>query len=374
MINYQAIMEYNSMEITNNKFAIKLVFLIAILLSSNTFAWIYPEHRDITLLAVQKLNEQNRALIDNLWIKARIGYEDRLKEFIIDPEQTTNPNKLDFASWAAIAGDHSCSPAIMLSNVLESDWILKVADVAAQLKIDLAKSEDLYERVNALRDSDIKLQRVDPNYATRAGSNNVHFLLARPNAEIQVRDYLIACLTAGVELNALGAYTWFHISALPKAAKSYSENLSDEEYSALIQAAFADEGFTLHFLEDSFASGHTAGTWGNAAQRKGTHDYYNQKGLAVTTWDGHNLVLTGDAFMRIEDAEIASKSVQMSLEQLIAAATGKLTFDYNLNNTEIVASPDSFIGVVSALSSSALSNGFGTTQNNPGVQLELILE
>ena len=374
MINYQAIMEYNSMEITNNKFAIKLVFLIAILLSSNTFAWIYPEHRDITLLAVQKLNEQNRALIDNLWVKARIGYEDRLKEFIIDPEQTTNPNKLDFASWAAIAGDHSCSPAIMLSNVLESDWILKVADVAAQLKIDLAKSEDLYERVNALRDSDIKLQRVDPNYATRAGSNNVHFLLARPNAEIQVRDYLIACLTAGVELNALGAYTWFHISALPKAAKSYSENLSDEEYSALIQAAFADEGFTLHFLEDSFASGHTAGTWGNAAQRKGTHDYYNQKGLAVTTWDGHNLVLTGDAFMRIEDAEIASKSVQMSLEQLIAAATGKLTFDYNLNNTEIVASPDSFIGVVSALSSSALSNGFGTTQNNPGVQLELILE
>jgi hypothetical protein len=397
------------------KFTIIILFLMIVGYSNNS-ALIYPEHRDITLLAIQKLNQENRSLLDQLWMKARIGHEARLTESIIDTEQSIAPPKLDFASWAAIAGDHSCSPERMLSNILNSEWIMYVADVAAQLKIDLVSSEDLHEHLNALRDSDIKLQRVDPNYATRAGSNNVHFLLARPNANIQVRDYLIACLTAGAELNALGAYTWFHISALQKAAKSFEENLSDEERSALILAAFADEGFALHFLEDSFASGHTAGTWGNAAQRKGTHDYYNQKGLAATTWDGKSMVLTGDAFMRKEDAEIASKSVQMSLEQLIAAATGKLTFDYSINNTQVVASPDSFntcknnfmperhvdkalytpiadvlkstplpglgaglgefprftaelgsfIGVVSALNSSALSNGFGTTQNNQG--------
>ena len=131
----------------------------------------------------------------------------------------------------------------MLHNVLQTDWILKVADVAAQLKIDLIESENRHEHINALRDSDIKLQRVDPEYATRAGSNNVHFLLARPDADTKVREYLIACLTEGAELNALGAYTWFHVSALLKASKYFSESLSDDERNALILSALADEAF-----------------------------------------------------------------------------------------------------------------------------------
>ncbi|MCK5699937.1 MAG: hypothetical protein KAI29_02240, partial [Cyclobacteriaceae bacterium] len=394
-----------------------IIFVFILIGNCNILAWIYPEHRDITLLAIQNLSQQNRTIIDRLWIEASVGYKGRLTESIIDPEQSTNPAKLDFASWAAIAGDHSCSPEIMLTSILHSDWILKVANVAAQLKIDLANSENRHEHVNALRDSDIKLQRVDPKYATRAGSNNVHFLLARPKADTDAREYLIACLSAGAELNALGAYTWFHISALQKAAKYYSENLSEEERSALILSAFADEGFALHFLEDSFAAGHTAGTWGNAAQRKGTHDYYNEKGLEVSTWDGKRVILTGDAFMRKEDAEIAAISVKLSLEQLIAAATGKLTFEYEYNNEIVKASPDnfnactnnympereidkaiidpiadvlittplpglasglgefprftaelgSFIGVVSALRGNTISGGFGVDQNQPGV-------
>ena len=169
---------------------------------------------------------------------------------------------------------------------------------------------------------------MDPEYATRAGSNNVHFLLARPDAYIEVRDYLIACLSEGAELNALGAYTWYHFSALEKASKYFNENLSDKERSALILSALADEGFGLHFLEDAFASGHTAGTWGDASQRKGTHDYYNERGLEVTTWDGQRRIITGDAFMRTEDAEFTSIAVQKSLEQLLDAASGKLTVDY----------------------------------------------
>lgn len=383
---------------------------------SYTFAWIYPEHRDITLLSVQNMDQHYRAELDNLWVEARLGFENRLTAGIIDPTQNIEPKQLDFASWAGIAGDHSCSPDNMLSNVLYTEWILKVADIAAQLKIDLANAENRHEHVNALRDSDIKLQRADPQYATRAGSNNVHFLLALPDMDTEVREYLIACLAAGAELNALGAYTWFHISALQKAAKYFSESLSKEERSALIRSALADEAFALHFLEDSFAAGHTAGTWGNASQRKGTHDYYNEKGLAVTTWDERRMILTGDAFMREQDAEIAAISVQKSLEQLIDAATGRLTFDYQYNNTIVEAVPDTFnvcknntmlkrevdpeiidpcaeilvttpvpglatglgeyprfrselgtfIGVVSAVRGNALSGGFGTTQNSPG--------
>ena len=87
----------------------------------------------------------------------------------------------------------------------------------------------------------------------------------------------------------------------------------------------ADEGFALHFLEDTFAAGHVAGTWGDVSQRKGTHDYYNEAGLEVFTWGGgsHSAVLMGDAHMRPEDAERAAGVVRDSLAQVIDQATGR---------------------------------------------------
>ena len=324
----------------------KFIYTIVIVLSwlNCSFAWIYPEHRDIAILAIQNLNPEYRSILDKLWSEARIGYEERLTEAVIDATQSVNPTQLDYASWPAISGDHSCSPKNMLYNVLQTDWILDVANVTAQLKIDLANSKQEHDRINALRDSDVNLQRVDPHYATRAGSNNVHFLLARPRTDIEVREYLISCLTEGAELNALGVYTWFHISALLKASKYFNENknLSSEERSALILAALADEAFALHFLEDSFASGHTAGTWGDASQRKGTHDYYNEHGLEVVTWNDRRMVLNGDAFMTQKDADTTAKSVRLSIEELLDAASGKLTFDYQYSDEIIEALPDSF--------------------------------
>jgi hypothetical protein len=393
-----------------------LSILVLILCAGKSLAWIYPEHRDITLLAIQKLNPDYRATLDQLWEQARTGYEERLTTAVIDATQSISPTQLDFASWPAISGDHSCSPENLLYNVLQTDWILQVADIAAQLKIDLLEAENRHEHINALRDSDIKFQRVDPEYATRAGSNNVHFLLARPNADTQVRDYLIACLEEGAELNSLGAYTWFQVSALLKASKYFNENLSDKERSALILSAFADEAFALHFLQDAFASGHTAGTWGDASQRKGTHDYYNEKGLEVSTWDGRRMILTGDAFMRQKDAELAAVPIQTSIEQLLDAASGKMNFDYQYGNEVIEASPDSlsvcnnnfmplreidpelinplakilvttpvpglatglgelprfrtelglFIGAISSLRGNTVSGGFGVNQTTPG--------
>ena len=32
-------------------------------------AWVYPEHRDITLLAIQKLDSAHRAVLDQLWAR-----------------------------------------------------------------------------------------------------------------------------------------------------------------------------------------------------------------------------------------------------------------------------------------------------------------
>jgi hypothetical protein len=399
-----------------NKTILLLISLI-ILINFSGKAWVYPEHRDIALLAIQKLEPEYRSILDKLWAEARVGYEERLTEAVIDATQSIKPTHLDFASWPAISGDHSCSPENLLYTVLQTEWILKVADIAAQLKIDIANAKNRSSHVNALRDSDLKLQRADPEYATRAGSNNVHFLLARPNVNSTAKEYILSCLVQGAELNALGAYAWFHVSALYKAARYANENLSAEERSALILAAFADEAFALHFLEDVFASGHTAGTWGDASQRKGTHDYYNEKGLEVVTWDGERLILMGDAYIRPVDAEIAALTIKMSLEQFIDAANEKSTLNYKSDLHSSVNLPDSFnvcrnnfmpirkleddnlrqmlsdvlvktpvpglatglgelprfrtelglfIGVVPSLRTSAISGGFGVEQKNAG--------
>jgi len=68
----------------------------------------------------------------------------------------------------------------MLRTVLDAPWIIGVAQVSARLKTQLAAALRRDQRVNAVRDSDIALQRTDPEYVTRASSNNAHFLLARP--------------------------------------------------------------------------------------------------------------------------------------------------------------------------------------------------
>ncbi len=123
----------------------------------------------------------------------------------------------------------------------------------------------------------------------------------------------------------MGVYSYFHLSALRKATRLANENFSPEQRSALVRAMLADEAFALHFLQDTFAAGHVAGTWGSTSQRKGTHDFYNANGLEVLTWnhEGGTLVIMGDAHMRPEDAKVAAQAVRASLDQLIDAAAGK---------------------------------------------------
>jgi hypothetical protein len=314
------------------------LFFVLVFGTSKTHAWIYPEHRDIAVLAIQKLSPEYRASLDSLWAQARIGYEFRLNEAVIDATQSTNPKFIDFAAFPAIGGDHSTSGLDMISNILQTDWILSVADIAAQLKIDLANSESREDRVNALRKSDIRLQRADPEYATRAGHNNVHFLLSLKTAKQTAQEFGFESVKEGSELNAMGVYIWYHFSAILKATRLNTETFSAKERSAIILAALADEAFALHFLEDVFASGHAAGTWGDASQRKGTHDYYNEHGFKTSTWDGETIILTGDAWMRPEDEERTASVVKISIEQLLDAFAGKKSaMLYNDENTFLTA-------------------------------------
>jgi len=334
-------------------------------------SWIYPEHRQLSLLAVQRLDPEHRAVFDRLWQSARAGDEQRLCASGADIDQGTTPSCIDWAAFSAIGGDHSCSSREMLETARSAPWILQVADIAAQLKEDLARIPVLpmaestgqsanivteaqrlissetarAQRVNALRTADIRLQRADPDYVTRAGSNYAHFLLARPNTDIDLNEYAALTLRVGSAISAVGVYSYFHLSALQKASRLAAEpQLSADERAALARAVLADEGFALHFLQDVFAAGHIAGTWGDRSQRQGTHDYYNQNGLEVFTWAGgsRSTVTMGDAYMRPEDADVAAKTVRTSLEQVLDVASGKpagLAFGYT---PSAPSAPDAF--------------------------------
>jgi hypothetical protein len=328
-----------------------LVVLVLSIVQIDARAWIYPEHRDISVLAVERLDPERKALFQALWTEARKGHEERLCAMAADTQQGLAPSCIDWAALPAIAGDHSCSGRGLAATAEDSGWILTVADVAAQLKADLARigvsaapgprdaskspildlqrnveNESVRaDRVNALRTADTRLQRADTSYATRADSNGAHFLLPRARTDQSAREYAQMTLSPGANINAVGVYGWYHLSALQAATRLAHEQLAPAERQALTHAMLIDEAFALHFLEDTFAAGHVAGAWGDASQRKGTHDYYNEAGIEVFFWRGStdSAVLTGDAHMRPQDAERAAAAVRASLEEVIDVAAGR---------------------------------------------------
>ena len=215
------------------------------------FAWVYPEHRDIAIAAVEKLDPERKAELDALWHEARIKQEKRLCDPVADTKQSVTPSVHRLARASGISGDHSCSSQDLTAIVLQSDWILSVADVAAQLKLDLGRIDVLppmeqvpgskdpivdfkrrmqtegarAERTNALRTADNRLQRADPQYATRAGSNNAHFLLPRPHTGTTPQEYAALTIKVGAEISAIGVYAWYHLSAMQKATRLANEKL-----------------------------------------------------------------------------------------------------------------------------------------------------
>jgi len=397
---------------------LSFVFIV-FTLSGNSSIWVYPEHREITVIAIQQLSPEHRATLEEMWSRARVGYEDRLSALTVDPDHSIDSQVLDYAAWPAIAGDHSCSPEQMIDIILKTEWILNVDHIASQLRTDLDEAEREDQTINAIRNSDIRLQRADLEYATRAGANHVHFLLARDSVNESVADYFRRCLKQGAPLNALGAYAFFHTRALKMIALYNTESLTEQEKSAIALAALANEAFALHFIEDVYAAGHVAGTWGNTAQRKGTHDHYNVAGLEVETWNNKPLVLTGDAYMRPEDARVAADAVQKSLEQLCNAVAGDKalakiseyvpdTFNVCSNNympdaefnmsliSEVIMDTPMpglaeglgqlnryrtelgpFVGFASSLQTNTLNGGFGPEQNESaligGIEANLIV-
>jgi hypothetical protein len=139
-------------------------------------------------------------------------------------------------------------------------------------------------------------------------------------------------------------YTWYHTSAIEKASRLSGTQLTPEQRQELTRSALFDEAFAPHFLEDVYAAGHVAGSWGDASQRMGTHDYYNEHGLEVFMWDGRKstVVLMGDAHMRAQDAELTANAVRSSLTQVLDAAAGQAPLTAPARPSEVPLSADDF--------------------------------
>lgn len=337
-----------------NSRILSVIVLFSLSLPNTAFAWVYSEHRDIAIQAVQYLDADHRVDFDKLWKSSRTGFEKRLCENAADSTQGLKTECLDWAAFSAIAGDHSCSSKEMLGSILNQDWLITIANVGALFKAELAaipvealdsgtgqfsdspesiqtlinREAARAERLNVLRTTDTKMLKADPQYATRANSNTAHFLIARPTSGTSRQEYAMLAFSPGAEINAMGVYAWYHIKALQKASRLADEpQLTTKQRQIITRSMLADEGFALHFLEDVFAAGHVAGTWGEVSERLGTHNYYNQHGLEVYTWnrDLYPVVLMGDAHMRRQDMELAAKTISTSLKQVVDFAIGRDT-------------------------------------------------
>jgi hypothetical protein len=298
----------------------RLSLLVAVLLAvapAAARAWIYPEHRDIAVAAIERLPPADRAALQALWAEALPGYPAKLCPDLSEGDQGLAPACIDFAAFPALSGDHSCSPRDVLEHVLPSAWIVGVARVSAETKASLAAATTRAAKLNATASNNLSLQVTDPEYATRAGANNAHFELPREGEDL--RAYVAASLAEGAPLNSLGLYAQYHIAALALAQRLASGQVPDRERAAAARDVLALEGFSLHWLEDIYAAGHHAGTWGNVAWRKGTHDYYNEFGIDFVDWTGRPLVGFGDGYMGPADLERASRAVAVSLSQVVGA-------------------------------------------------------
>jgi hypothetical protein len=294
--------------------AVPVLLLLAPALAD---AWIYPEHRDIATAAIARLSPPDRAALEAIWSEVRPGLPARLCEHLSAGDQGLRPDCIDFAAFPALSGDHACSPRNLLETVLPGGWVLEVARVSAETRAALAQAGSRQARLRALATNNLKLQYVDPEYATRAGANNAHFLLPRTGDELG--PYLASCVAEGAPLNAIGLYAQYHIAALGLAQQLASGAVPPEQRAEAASHLLVLEGYSLHWLEDIYSAGHDVGTWGSNAWRKGTHDYYNEFGIDAVDWSGRSLEAFGDANMTPADLERTSTALAESLRQLASA-------------------------------------------------------
>jgi len=308
-----------------------LLLLVALVVPSPAAAWIWPEHRDIAVEAVRGLSAAERRTLETMWGELTSEAGPQLCTTLVS--KGAEPRSkfgewsavcIDFPSYPALGGDHSCSTADLRAVTERQEWGRKVVWVAEQTKVKLAEAGASPERLEVWNRSHLAMQYVDPAYLTRAAGNNAHFLMPRAGIDEPetIASYVDKTLAEGAGVNATAMYVQYHVLALRLAAQYHAA--PDATRPDLARRTLLAEGIALHFLEDSFSSGHYAATWGTAAWQKGTHDLYCEIGLTSMTWDGDLFASHGDAHMLEREMKVAGTTIRKSLSQLTAAATGSL--------------------------------------------------
>ena len=280
-------------------------------------AWIYPEHRRISSAAWERLPSDVAQFYATMWQRARGDQPTYLCASPVTADQARRSQQpcIELSDWPAIAADHSCSPHQLAVIASSQSWVLDVSRVSEQIANDLEESHSPSERENLWITSNLRLQAVDQEYVTRAGGNSAHFSPVRAGRALA--EQIAAATQVAAALNAVGLYVKYHVAALRLAAALESDPPHGAQ--SLSRQVLALEAYALHFLQDMFASGHVAGSWGDAATRKGTHDYYCAHGYATTDWAGHDLILFGDAHMKPADLARSAEAMALSMTQVFDA-------------------------------------------------------
>jgi hypothetical protein len=300
-------------------------------------AWVFSEHTSITRRAVELLEADPstsatwHAVLPS--IQGALGICERAAGACIA-----------FEHLPSLAGDHSCTPLDLgqlarANRAAKYSWVPDVLAVAADTDRQLTQAKDdgvLREEVR--RQMHIDMQGADAHYLQRALLDYSHFQLARETDQLGMDGltaYLGTALAPTQKSNATAAYTNYHVVALRLALAASRDPAQGQRFLA---RAIAAEAFALHFLEDSFSTGHFVGHWGSDAVRLGTHDFYARAGLEATRWSDatRTFLAHGDAFLSDAEREVAASAVKASLAQVLSAATGR--------GADVVASFDGVYG------------------------------
>jgi hypothetical protein len=231
------------------------------------------------------------------------------------------------ATLPSLAGDHSCSPADLFDLAQNQHgsraWVYLVlgrAEATKQALLDAGA--DGPAREAARRQMHINMQADDEKYVARALTDYSHFQLARESRQLGasgLRAYLEIALDPERPANATASYVNYHWAALQLAAAA---RVDSAHRAVLLARALLAEAFALHFLEDSFSTGHFVGHWGSDGVRLGTHDFYARAGFEVVRWEDSSVtyVAHGDGFMADAERDIAAEAVARSLGQLLRVA------------------------------------------------------
>lgn len=287
---------------------------------SEALAWVFSEHTEITERAIEKLIEKDPAMEARLLqLEARAGWCPHTSE--------CGERALRIAVIPALAGDHSCSPSQLQETLADVDggatWVRDVLLVAAETRRNLHEAgSDGNRRESIRREMHVSLQVADALYVQRALVDYSHFQLLRESSSADLEAYLSFALASSRESNATATYANYHLQALRTAclAKQITGQRKHQALQpSLEQRALLYELFALHFLEDSFASGHFVGHWGDDATRMGTHDYYARRGLASPRWGSPNVLFAahGDGFISDGELDAAADAVATSLQQVL---------------------------------------------------------